>query len=476
MRSKLKVLACVASIAAPCVLATAVPVAALDEKYNLDHVISMPGTQIVGAFDISFVSLENGTYALAMSRTSATGTGPASGPIIAIVDTAFDVVVSELKSSALSGACSIPPARDDFSGPNGVMVVEKGGNADVWAGNGPIYTPSCAFPGNPAHTAGTLATGSNVVVWDLNTGDLKGVIPVGKGTLVGKARADELCYNPKSDVVLVANDDPVDSFITFIGEDSLAVQDVIRFDGTDPNGNMINANGIEQCAFNPRDGKFYLNIPITGGATGTGPGVVLRISASAPHHVEAAFTIATSTGCVGPQGLSVGPENQLALGCGGPNSLIVSDKDGSTIATIAGAGGTDEDWYNPGSNEYFFAASTPAHVFVADAGGKGVTPAQDTSIATASGSHSVAADPTGNRVYVPIRGSAVGGSPTVCGSSTDVFGAAGSNTAGCVAVYVGVIDGDDCLPKGTPVVAIDPDGNKNFLKASCGGKGHNDDK
>ena len=154
-----------------------------------------------------------------------------------------------------------------------------------------------------------------------------------------------------------------------------------------------------------------------------------------PFHVEADFTIATSTGCVGPQGLSVGPAHQLALGCGGTNSLIIDDRDGSTIATVAGGGGTDEDWYNPGSNHFYFAASTPAKLFVEDAG----PPAsQDTTISTASGSHSVAADPSGNRVYVPIRGNAVaGGTAAVCSSGFDVFGNKGSDSAGCIAVYHG---------------------------------------
>jgi hypothetical protein len=59
----------------------------------------------------------------------------------------------------------------------------------------------------------------------------------------------------------------VDGFISFIVEDSPKVIQPIKFDGTDPNGANIVSNGIEQCAFNPRDGKFWLNIPNTGPAT-----------------------------------------------------------------------------------------------------------------------------------------------------------------------------------------------------------------
>src|SRR6516165_10877253 len=57
----------------------------------------------------------------------------------------------------------------------------------------------------------------------------------------------------------------------------------IYFDGTDtksapPGGSPINSMGIEQCQYNPRDGKFYLNIPKTlvGSPPITGPGVVVR--------------------------------------------------------------------------------------------------------------------------------------------------------------------------------------------------------
>jgi hypothetical protein len=63
-------------------------------------------------------------------------------------------------------------------------------------------------------------------VLDLHTGATKAVIPTGTGLgtkTPGIRRADELCYNSESDVVLVANDDPVDNFVTFIAEDSFKV-------------------------------------------------------------------------------------------------------------------------------------------------------------------------------------------------------------------------------------------------------------
>src|SRR5262249_34560621 len=153
-------------------------------------------------------------------------------------------------------------------------------------------------------------------------------------------RADELCYNPASNVVLVANPSEVSGtpptatggFITFIDAQKHKVIGQIKFDGTDsnsapPGGSKIKASGIEQCAYNPRDGNFYLNIPATVGQSYSPQGVTLRISPTAPFKVLAAFPIPNTTGCTGGTGLAVGPANQLLVACGGTSttSLIISD-------------------------------------------------------------------------------------------------------------------------------------------------------
>jgi hypothetical protein len=288
------------------------------------------------------------------------------------------------------------------------------------------------------------ATNSNVVrhssvrVLDLNTGATRATIDTG-----GVRRTDEGCYNPVSDVVLIANDDPLDNFITFIGEDSYKVLQRIKFDGTDPNGGNILANGIEQCQFNPRDGKFYLNIPNTGPASATppGPGVVLRISAFAPFHVEAVFPVGKDyTTCGGATGMAIGPDHQIGLACSGADALIIDDRTGKQIKLLTGLGGADELWFNPGDNHYFFGISTPGTLGVADAD----PPAVDPSAKSAAGSHSVAADAFRNQVYVPIRGNngTVPPSTTgaICSTAKDVFGNAGSDALGCIAVYTAAHD------------------------------------
>jgi hypothetical protein len=304
----------------------------------------------------------------------------------------------------------------------------------------------------------------------LATGKTLKVIPIPGGvgpTGMSAGRADELCYNPASNVVLVANPASVDNFITFIDATNYSVLGKIKFDGTDSNGENIQANGIEQCVYDPRDGNFYLNIPATVGQTYSPQGVTLRISPSPPFKVLAAFPIPKTTPptCNGGSGLAVGPANQLLVGCGGTSnsSLIISDLfDGTAI--VGAQPGPDEVWFNSSTNHYYLAASTPMKLGVHDAGsltpdnGASNTcnlasrptgcPTADVAIAIAAGSHSVAADSITNQVYVPIRSNLVAVTPpatppTVCSSFT---GNTADDVTGCIAVYNDVGE----VPPGSP--------------------------
>jgi hypothetical protein len=127
----------------------------------------------------------------------------------------------------------------------GPLRPERAGDhrEEIWVGDGPIYTKTCDSTSGLVHS-------SSVKVLDF-AGTIKQTIYTG-----GKARADELCYNPFTNVVLMANDEPVDNFITFISTETYEVLGTIKFDGTDNKGNNILANGIEQCAFNPRESQY----------------------------------------------------------------------------------------------------------------------------------------------------------------------------------------------------------------------------
>ena len=233
-------------------------------------IIPLPDGQTLRHYDMSFVDPTVHTYVLASQATSASGTGPSSNPRIIVVDTTTNQVVNEFNANpTFAGSCTIPgipPGHDTFSGPNGVILIEgkiagqrgkgrsrKNTNGEIWAGDGPIYTPSCAYPGNIGNISGTLTTPSSVKVMDLKTGHTRASISTG-----GHARADDLCYNPNSNVVLVTNSTTIDNFITFIDARKYDVIGKIKFDGTDANAGPFapssghKANGIEQCQFDAR--------------------------------------------------------------------------------------------------------------------------------------------------------------------------------------------------------------------------------
>jgi hypothetical protein len=439
MSKKAKLSACLAGLVAPWLLATT-GMAGSDEQYAPTSVITLPNNQLLTSFDISFVDPALHVYALA-DRTNKS---------VDVINTRNNSVSRELTGcggNVANPSCSVfvgvQPGGNAASGPNGVIIIRRGErdkwqddhdnkHVEVWAPDGVV-------------SGGT----SKVHVINFRTNALIASIDTG-----GKQRADELCHDPQRAVVLVANDDPVDSFLTFISSISHTIIGKIKLDGTDPNGNNITANGIEQCQWNSENGKFYLSVPDIGG----GAGAVLVISTRAPFHVERVFPVAAATGCTGPQGLAFGPHHEIQLGCGGANSVIIDSRNGAVVATETGQGNADEVWYDPGSNHFFIAESNNANLGVEDAG---PPPKADPNAPSAIGSHSVAVDPFRNQVYVPIRSNTVAGTnATVCGAK------GGSNNNGCIAVYTAPNDRDDCLDEHSPVRGM-KDGWPVFHRERC---------
>jgi hypothetical protein len=379
--------------------------------------IDVPGG--LNSFDIGFVDPKIGRYFLA-DRTN--------------------VTVDEVKTSTNSikqlakGSFVGVQAGTNTSGPNGVITANN--HTEVWAADGVL----CGTPAqnNACTSAAIHATQtSRIQVIDLKTGQVTHTIDNG-----GNRRADELCVDPQDHVVLVANDDDSDLFLTFISTDTYEiVGDKLFLDGTDPNAQNVKAtNGIEQCQWSPRTGKFYLAVPeVNGSGSNTQPGAVLQIDPKS-RMVEKVFSIdfgflpetgtpgmpgfkPATADCLGPQGMAIGPQGEILLGCSnggtigtapntitvavGQGSVIINERNGDLVRSLAGLNGNDEVWYNPGNNHYFLAGSnhnlplpTPGAILgVVDQ--KPDTIDEDASPSTAAGSHSVAADPVFNQVYVP---------------------------------------------------------------------------
>src|SRR6266568_8134265 len=164
------------------------------------------------SFDISFVERAGQTYYLA-DRTN-------KGVDI------FDASSNTFETRVGGFVGSLPPGND-HSGPNGVVVVHD--RNELWAGDGD----------------------SMVKVIDLSTNTIVASIPT-----LGTARADEIAYDQKDKLILVANDADDPPFASLIDTQSRAVVAKISFaDAT---------NGLEQPVWDPETHLFYMSVPQIG--------------------------------------------------------------------------------------------------------------------------------------------------------------------------------------------------------------------
>jgi hypothetical protein len=380
-----------------------------DETFTATSAIVLPSNEKVTSFDISFDDPVIGLYVLADRTNKA----------VDAVDTTTNTVSAQLGGGQFVGFTG----NNDTSGPNGVVIVD---HKEVWAGDG---------PGTGTSTVKVIDLTTQTITHTINTG--------------GTYRADEMCYDPRDHLIEVANDAehdnpanwPYVSFITTRGPKAYTVVGSITMDGT--KGTPKATNGIEQCQWDRRTGKIYLNIPeVNGPGDDTAPGATLVISPEKMKIEQIYYH--DHNKCAGPQGMTIGPDNQILLGCNAPSgitetnpngngkysTIIIDDRDGRILKTLDNESGSDEVWYNDGDDHYFLAESSypfQQQLGIVDASSGKQDPSVKTGTAGAAGHvHSVAADAVYNQVYVPIPSSA---GSTVCSSA----GAIDSN--GCIAVF-----------------------------------------
>jgi len=326
--------------------------------YSRVATIKIPGNPLT-AFDISFVDRILPLYYLA-DRSNAS---------LDIIDTRNNTVLKQV--GGFVGVRNDPTTMkvsNDISGPDGVQKV---GLSEVWVGDGD----------------------SSVKVVDLFSMSVVAKIST---TLDGHTadqdkRADEMAYDPRDHILVVANNAAKPPFITMIS--------------TRPNdrrvlGHLVysDAEGVEQSVYNPVNGLFYVNLTQVGDDPNNG-----AVSVVDPRTM-AEVTRFPVTGCNGA-GLALGPRQKLLVGCSLPNnSQIISARDGTLLAEIPEISGSDEVWYNPGDRKFYLAArNNPA-----SAGGPSlgvidaITNKFVTSVPTNVSAHSVAADRRTNNIFVPL--------------------------------------------------------------------------
>jgi hypothetical protein len=404
--------------------------------FTLKTTVTITGNPLV-SFDISWVDPELHSYLLADRSNKA----------IDVINT-FSLAQSKLAAGQFAGVNSSEPhyscPPNSCNGPNGVLSFHnrESGKHEVWAGDGP--TPACTGRQTPPFTTAC----STVKVIDFATGAVLHNIPTG-----GQFRADELCYDPVNHLIQVANDSelpfPYINYIPTEGPNAYTVVKQIQFDGGGPGHGPAATNGIEQCQWNRRNGMIYLNVPeVSGDGNDDVPGWTVIID---PRRMEIVdhFVIPIDQ-CAGPQGMAIGPAPEIMLGCnakgppevpagcnastnctgsGPQNTVVIDERNGNVIKTLANQGGNDEVWFNPGNGLYFLAEgqnATQEQLGIVSSF-PFIKLVQDIIIAAPPGAghaHSVAADPITKEVFMPIPNN-VGGSQNPCPTPS----------SGCVAIY-----------------------------------------
>jgi hypothetical protein len=293
----------------------------------------------------------------------------------------------------------------------------------------------------------------------------------------GTTRLDEMDITTDGQLLIAANnaeDPPFATLFSANGDDAVSHTFKIIKITIDPTIVPPGAGlSIEQPAWDPKTQRFYTSIPTIAnnppgcvlGGTPACSGGLLVTDPDNPKAVEGKFDPVSGTGVIaltacGPNGATVGPNDNLLLGCTpgnfppGTTTLVINAKTHNT-ASVNGITGSDEVWFNKGDNRYYLGASKgikPAGSTLGSGAVLGVVDGTSVlveSIPQSSGAHSVAADSKRNLIFVPQiwtrpagavpagDGNTVGGGPATVGQLL-----CGGND-GCIAVYRHKVDDDD---------------------------------
>ena len=381
------------------------------------------------SFDISYVDPATGLFYLADRSNAALDVIDTTGAFTGKAETLFGQI----------GGPGIGFAGDTgstaTSGPNGVAAASP-----------------CVFASDSA------ASGGGRVV-SINTGVSFTTLASSVNT-GGVARADELAFDPKDNVLVVINNADTPPFATFLNVNPSTCALTIASKLTLNAANKINAtNGAEQPQWQGFfTQKFFLSVPeVDGDGSGAFPkGAVAQINPNGT--LEGLYQVNFCQ----PAGNTVGPNGDLQIGCNsvfdtsatptstthkctavvpspspagtaagapatcnngisGAQEVVCNPFNGCTpsngsIVSVPGVGGGDEVWYNPGDGNYYATAGNnpggPALAVIASKTNK-LTQSVSTlppvpAVPSGAGKHSagtvhsVAASAINNHVYVAL--------------------------------------------------------------------------
>ncbi len=308
-------------------------------------------------------------------------------------------------------------ANNDISGPDGVVVANFSGLQNLYAGDG-----------NSTLKGFNLAS-PNLLNPNSALAQLPGT-PVATGSAATDKRVDEMAFDPRDHLLLVANNAADPPFATLINTNTNTIvpNGKITFNGANADGhNAPNATGgIEQSVWDPsHGGRFFISIPQL---NGSGPGGVaeMDISGNVTHVYDFGSAALGGFAACSPAGLALGANGKLMVGCGVASQSILLDPNANagngSIKAFPQVSGEDMVWFDPTTDRFFLAARlNPGGPVLGIIDGLTETFLQN--VPTTPGDHSVAVDPVSGEVFVPFGGSFGAATNTIC-------------PIGCIGVFV----------------------------------------
>src|SRR6266568_4717088 len=396
--------------------------------------VQIPGNPL-RSYDISWVNPHRAEYYL----------GDRSNAGIDIIDTrtlTFKRTVGGFVGIVLNppNAQGVVTVNNNLSGPDG--VVSHGRWLYAGDGNSTLKVIDLDAP-NATAIKQTLSTG-------------------------GTTRVDEMALTSDGEFLLTANnaeDPPYGNLFAANGDRNVSsVQLVQPVNKITIDPAIVPAGfglSIEQPAWDPTTKRFSVSVPvIANNPRGcnfdadhppvTCHGGLLVVDPANVEPVYRAFDPVKHTGVVkldacGPNGATVGPRDNLLLGCTTANNpsdtstLVINAGITGNSINVGGIVGSDEVWINKGDRRYYTGSNRRPGGAVLGVIGADTNLLIET-VPQSSGSHSVAADSKRNLIFVPqsapVAVVGAGGDTTAVGA-----GICGS-TNGCVAVYSHDGDGD----------------------------------
>jgi len=259
-----------------------------------------------------------------------------------IIDAEDDVFVGRVTGMAGPLPSGGGTATTNGPGPNGVLVTPK---RELWAGDGNSMVRVADVDPNSLNYLNLIGAASTAIPdCDSATAHYCG-------------RADELGFDARHRLILVANNAPLN-----VNAPHAPIAPYATFISAVPPFSVLghvsfpNAGGLEQPLWDAEIGRFLLTVPgkIVNGLITADPSVAVINPTT--EMVEKTFnlncpTLAGNTS-VSANGIALGPfQHALVSACGFP--MILSALTGHVFNVIRQVGGGDEVWHNPGDGRFY---------------------------------------------------------------------------------------------------------------------------